>query len=120
MAQGNLAFVEALVTFNKNKSSFSTHLWWQLKHYLYKNENLFPVKKIENIEPYQDKKGNFLSELYLSCSPLAKEVLNLIFNENEHIVLNKKGIINKLSNIGWKFEVINNVLNEIKFIMEEK
>lgn len=123
-AQANLIFCESYNTHNKNKSSFSTFLFysldWGLKKYLNKiNTNDFVFKNNDFFEKnivYNDYQFNSIifNEKIYKLNDDCKEIVSIVMEKPDKAKSNKHSIKQYLRKLGWKIPRINQAFNTIE------
>jgi hypothetical protein len=131
VGEGNLAYTEALMTWNENKGCFATHLWWNLRHRLGRENSkkidddnyLTELDEALGIPDLDDpiESCSFMSGLHCLSSE-AKEIVNLILGSSGELcdftmatVKVIQGNIRKyMRSREWPHRKIDRTMKEIK------
>jgi len=129
-AEGNLAYCEALHTWNPDKGKFSTHLTWRLRHHLgransqsidHKNHTTTLDDGLQVADP---KAGSVWSALE-NLGPEAREVASLILGSSGELADFATGTVkvtqghirSALRSRGWSWRIIESAMTEIKVML---
>lgn len=135
VAEANIAFCEAALTWDPAKACFSTHLWWKIKG-RFSQANSRRVEwdmnttTIEEANEVEDI-SNPMATCALKCAvedlgDEAKEVILIVFNSagefcdftSSTVSVNVTNIRRYLSSLHWNFKKIEETVKEIRTMVK--
>lgn len=134
-AEGNLAYMEAVETYDPDKGKFSTHLTWRLRHRLGKansraidhDNHTTALDEAANVPCRQSSiESSSFSRALEGLGAEARQVVNLILGSAGEfadftavpVKVTRGHIQDYLRGWGWKWAKINDVMGEIKEMLK--
>ena len=132
---GNLAYAEAVKSWDPDKGKFSTHLWWQLRHRLgclnsevieYDNATTDLDESFQVADPSSsDDSISFWSAIH-GLSREAEEVINLILGTSgelcdftmRSIKVTQGNLRKYLRSLSWPARKIDTAITEVKEMLK--
>ena len=131
VGEGNLAYCEALQTWNPDKGKFSTHLVWRLRHHLGRansiayDHNNHTMTIDEGLQVSDPKAVGGIWSALENLGSEAREVVGLILGSFGELAdftagsvkVTQGHIRSALRSRGWSWRVIESAMAEIKVML---
>ena len=133
VSEGNLAYCEALQTWDPDKGQFSTHLTWRLRHHLGRvnsqaiDHNNNTTTLDDGLQVADPKAGEGIWSALENLGAEAREVVSLILGSAGELADFTKGSVKitqgqirlSLRSRGWSWRTIESTMTEIKVMLRD-